>query len=108
MNPTGKTSPQVRSINELYKLKDRIGNTPVQFSMTIVQFLMICSLVSDAESELRDRAKDENWRESETTMACAKWFPDETLRQVARREKVQRFIRITQEIKELNARNQTD
>ena len=105
MNPTGKTKKPVLSIRDKEVIRERIGQTPVQFSVTVEQ---LCTMFG-ATKIAYDKTKEweaEGFTETAILMELTRKFPMSTLRRVIMRDKIKRFINLREEIR--NARNQTD
>lgn len=92
MNPEGKTKAAQVTVSQRKKTLDRIGDSSVQFSVNVRQFVQIWTVMHHSVIRKRMEYKKAGWKESEIAMTIAKNYPMYRLDLVVQRDKIKKYL----------------
>lgn len=100
MNPEGISKAAHVSVQQKKKTAKRIGETPVQFSLTVRQFCFMWATMKKHVDRLRKEKELEGWKDSEIAMFLSENYPMYVLDRVVMRDKIRKYLTLASEISE--------
>ena len=108
MNPEGKTKAALATASQRRKTMERIGDSPVQFSVNVRQFVKIWAVMIRHVDAKREEHKRAGWSESEIALTVSKYYPTHVLDRVIQRDKIKKYLSLISDESKYSESAKTD